>query len=654
VEGLLVLLVLGVLGMIILPIIALVRSMRIDELIARVERLEQEIRRLRREHHEPRTAEDIADVEVVESGQPSSREEVQAAGPADAPALPAPPVPSRAPRPRPVPQPIDAAALESWIGQKALGWAAVVVLLFATGFFLKYSFENGWIGPLGRVSLGATSGALLCVGGLLVHRRGRPLTAQMLTAGGVAVLYLSTFGAFGYYQLLPRERAGLFFTAIVIEAAALAVLYEAPAIAVMAVVGGLLSPILLHADHDQYRSLFLYLTLLDAGVVGLALFRRWLFLAPIALLGTHGLFWIWYFSHYHPEKFTAALVFQIAMLVLFIWHDFNIPVVRRQCAGIIQLIQVPAAAFLFALAGRVLMEDDRLWLPVAAIGLALVYLDLTLMVQRILPEDRWLQFVGIAVALSFVASAIALRGEAAWISLGWAVEGAILWWFAQRIRAEPLRWLGAALLVLGAGRLVLVDTPWMGRTDFVPVFNRYALPALAVAVCLLLAAHASRRFGADSAGKFPAESIDQAAWVLAGLGGVLLIWLVLSLETYQYAIFHRRVSWIEPDDRWRFAQSALSVVWAVYASVVLAVGFWRGSMPLRGTALGLFGLTLGKVFLVDMAGLPGFYRVVAFFALAVLMGAGAWIYQRIEASPSVPGPLSHGGEREREQRGIVS
>jgi uncharacterized membrane protein len=82
----------------------------------------------------------------------------------------------------------------------------------------------------------------------------------------------------------------------------------------------------------------------------------------------------------------------------------------------------------------------------------------------------------------------------------------------------------------------------------------------------------------------------------------------------------------------RAAQTSLSVLWAGYAAVVLALGFRLRSRPLRCLALGLFGVTLGKVVLVDMAELPGFYRVAAFFILSVMMGAAAWGYQKLGAA----------------------
>ena len=250
----------------ILPIVAFVRTRKIGKLEERLGRIESRLarRRSRRSRHRrpveeppPQADPPIEDAILVEEA-------------------PAPVRPKRRPERPPQPAATDSAGIESWLGQKFMGWAAVLLLLFATGFFLKYAFDNKWIGPLGQVAIGVLAGSLLCVGGFVMHRRGRWLACQMLTASGIVLLYLCTFSTFGFYtpNLMPRERAGVFFVLIVVEAALLAGLYDAQSIAVMAVVGALLSPILLRSELDQYRSLFLYLVILDLGFVALALWRR--------------------------------------------------------------------------------------------------------------------------------------------------------------------------------------------------------------------------------------------------------------------------------------------------------------------------------------------------------------------------------------------
>ena len=93
---------------------------------------------------------------------------------------------------------------EAWIGRRAMGWAAVVLLLFATAFFLKHAFENQWIGEVGRVALGISAGVGLCTAGYRYQRRAWRVLGQMCAAAGIVLLYLATFAAFGYYHLLPQ------------------------------------------------------------------------------------------------------------------------------------------------------------------------------------------------------------------------------------------------------------------------------------------------------------------------------------------------------------------------------------------------------------------------------------------------------------------
>jgi uncharacterized membrane protein len=231
----------------------------------------------------------------------------------------------------------------------------------------------------------------------------------------------------------------------------------------------------------------------------------------------------------------------------------------------------------------------------------------------------------VALASGFIAVALLLEASAPWLAVGWAAEAAVLWWFGVRINAAPLRALAAVAAAAAVARLTLEGAPYFYRDPFIPILNRYAGTALLATAILLAGIVATRRRIAK---------LGEGERVLVGLatvGCVLLVWWIVSADIYSYfeTLANRRPG--EYDWR-RFGQMTLSAWWASYATVVLIIGFRARRALLRWTALGLYALTVGKVFLFDMAGLDEIYRIVAFFVLAVLLGAAAWIYQRVQPS----------------------
>ena len=504
---------------------------------------------------------------------------------------------------------------------------AVILLLFGTAFFLRYAYENQWIGPIGRVAVGLLTGLALVVAGWRYDRRLWRVFSQMLSSGGVVVLFLSVYSAFGFYHLVPQQVAAAFLLAVIVESALLAVLYNAPALAWMSLLGGLLTPVLMRSDMDQYQSLFIYLAVLDAGIVVLALWRHWPGLATAALLGTQGLFWLWHVQNYHPEKLAWAIGFQLVIYVLFVLHSLTAHVFRRRTAGWEDLARLMLNASLWFTAAYVLLRADyRDWLGLLAVGMAMVYVVLGRVMLGRRPEDGRQSLTALAAAVGFIGLAFPIQAKAEWIALGWAAESAALWWFGLRTRSPALRGMAAAIAVLAVGRLVFVDTPHRGYELVTPILNQYAVPALGVTACLLGSVMVARRFWARLG------QAEQRLTALAGVLGVLLLWFVLSVDTYAY--FHA-VAAAQPvgEDavrmRW-LGQVALSALWSVYALGVLAVGFIRRVPTVRWTALFIFAMTIGKVFLHDMAGLKEIYRILAFFILAILLGLAGWAYQRIQ------------------------
>ena len=85
---------------------------------------------------------------------------------------------------------------------------------------------------------------------------------------------------------------------------------------------------------------------------------------------------------------------------------------------------------------------------------------------------------------------------------------------------------------------------------------------------------------------------------------------------------------------------ALSLWWAVWAAVVLAIGFVASRPALRYLAFALFAVTLGKVFIVDMRQVRTVYRVMSFLGLGVTLLGGALLYNRRSVAASSAGAAS--------------
>ncbi len=515
-------------------------------------------------------------------------------------------------------------SLEQRIGQRALGWVAVVVLLFAMAFFVRYAFQNQWVGPLGRVTIGIVVGLALVVRGRSYWRRGWHVFSQMLTAAGVVLLYLSTFSAFGFYHLLPQRVAGVFLMALVAESALLADRYRAPAIALITIIGGLLTPMLMHSEHDQYQSLFVYLAVLNAGTIALLSRHPWPGIGTVALVGTQVLFWMWHDENMHPEKLLAASAFQFVMFAMYLAHAAILqargrPRVRWEDA----MRLVLNAGFGYWAVWQLLADEYRTWMGSLAMVMAVIYVAFAQWSWRARNRDPRLVLAAITTAVAFIAITAALEADMPWIGLAWAAEASVLWWFGLRVAAKPLRVMAAILSVMALIYVVYINAEYDSRPQL--LLNRYALSSLATIGCFVASLLASRIRLRQLLGT------DRLLLAIKVVACIVLIWFVVSVDLYDHFMtvgsetFHQL-------DTFRLAQMALSAWWSIYAGCVLAVGFKLREALLRWTALAIFAATVGKAFFVDLAGLDQLYRIVAFFVLAMLLGAAAWAYQRFNPS----------------------
>lgn len=74
----------------------------------------------------------------------------------------------------------------------------------------------------------------------------------------------------------------------------------------------------------------------------------------------------------------------------------------------------------------------------------------------------------------------------------------------------------------------------------------------------------------------------------------------------------------------------MTLVWAIYGTVLMVIGFTRNSQLVRIYGLIVFSVTLLKLFILDIWELDRIYRITAFIGLGILLLLSSFLYNRFK------------------------
>ena len=179
------------------------------------------------------------------------------------------------------------------------------------------------------------------------------------------------------------------------------------------------------------------------------------------------------------------------------------------------------------------------------------------------------------------------------------------------VAAQLIAALSLGVIVIG---LMIDENPFLmnhepGGYIFNIVLLGYALPAVLAAIL----------------GLITRETRPQWYRTVAAVTAVALALMYLSLEV---RIF------FSPEGTTRTGVSGAegytySAVWLAFGVVLLLIGIFLRSQPVRMCSAAVVLLTIGKVFLIDMAGLTGVWRAFSFIGLGLVLVGIGYLYQRL-------------------------
>ena len=474
-----------------------------------------------------------------------------------------------------------AGLFERFVGGRLLIWIGGIAIAVAGMFLVRHSIDL--VTPEARMIAAALLGIAL-IGAGEYARGGRvladdPRIGQALVGAGVVILYAAAYGSHLLFGLIGSGTAAALMLLITVAALGLSLRHGAPA-AAMGLIGGFSTPMLVGDAAAGALPVLFYIALLDVAIFAIAWRRKWIWLAPAAVLLSF--VWTGYFALERAEDALAAGVFAALLGVA-----ASLP--RSEERRSVSLVQ-PAIIALLQTAVLVARGDLDLaaWLLFGAVAAATVPLAM------LRPEQRFAPPAALLLALLL----IALKAEGPDPIVPWAAAAATLLFAGAALlprgeRPVPALTASAAL----AGPLLILR---LLRPELLS-YTGWGLAALGLA----LAAFGLLRILRARPGSGPATQV-------AAFGAALTGALLLGFAGYDLT-----------------ARDFVSGSWLAAAIALLVAGMRLSDKALRLAGLVALTVTTLKVFLIDAAELEGILRILSFLALgAALIGIGK-LYSKV-------------------------
>ncbi|WP_106830123.1 DUF2339 domain-containing protein [Parabacteroides pacaensis] len=330
---------------------------------------------------------------------------------------------------------------EKYIGENLFSKIGILILVVGIGLFVKYAIDKDWINEVFRTILGFVAGSGLLFVAERLQKKYRTFSS-LLAGGAFAIFYVTTAIAFHYYGIFSQTAAFIILIVITIFMSVLSLLYDRRELAVIALIGGFIAPFLVSRGEGNYIICFTYLSILNIGMFGLALYKKWSELPIISFLFTYVIMFLFvidirneYGIPVTPRGFIDLLLFATLFYLIFLLPVISI--LKNETPKMNRLLLWVIVANNFIYLGFGLYYLNNILTPVRLNGLltlfvAIVNLAIVLWLRKERQDFRFLVYTMLGLVLTFVSITVPIQLEGNYITLFWAAEMVVLLWLYIR------------------------------------------------------------------------------------------------------------------------------------------------------------------------------------------------------------------------------
>ncbi|QEM13525.1 DUF2339 domain-containing protein [Mucilaginibacter rubeus] len=416
--------------------------------------------------------------------------------------------------------------LEKFIGENLVNKIGIAILVLAIGFFVKYAIDNDWIGLVGRVGIGIVCGGIL-IGVAHMLRNSYKAFSSVLVGGGLAVFYFTITLAFQQFHLFGQTTAFIILIVITIFAVVLSLLYDKQELAVIALVGGFASPFMVSNGSANYNGLFIYLLILNTGLLIIAYYKAWRILNIVSFGFTVIVFSTVLYTltaaTYHIG-FTFASIFYALYFAINIAN--NVRENKKFIASDFSILLLNTGLYFATGLYLLTMMHDEQYRGLFCVSLAVVNLVLSYILFRNRKVDINILYLLIGITLTFISLAAPIQLHGHSITIFWASEAVLLYWLYQKSNINLMRYTSLLLWIAMLLSLLMDWEQIYGNTNvtLTVIANKGFITTLCAAVSSFLLAVLMFKDTTEATGRF---KVDKRVFSITGL---VLLYLSGLLE----------------------------------------------------------------------------------------------------------------------------
>ena len=178
----------------------------------------------------------------------------------------------------------------AWIKEDWLMKLGGFLLILALAWFVSYAFEQGWVGPVGKIGIGIMAG--IAVLGLGRYRiTAFPSQGGILMFVGALGVILTLWAARYYYDFFTPGSALLLMFLVSAVLGVTSVQFNRYPLAYANVLLGAIAPLLIASGSNSFIGLYSYLFVLSLGSIWVAMITGWrqLILSSLIIVSLYGL-----------------------------------------------------------------------------------------------------------------------------------------------------------------------------------------------------------------------------------------------------------------------------------------------------------------------------------------------------------------------------